>query len=148
MSTQTNIDYTAELDKWRIKLAFHDADTNTDTDTSSLGLSRECRRVVQLATGITSGNRACRTCRRGSVSVSVSASWNASFTTEENASVFAVLVKLYSAQECVGDIGVKKTTFVFITANSPFTSCESLQTIRPTFCSIFFYFFGSICGDH
>jgi len=26
-----------------------------------LGSSRECRRVVQLATGITSGNRACRT---------------------------------------------------------------------------------------
>jgi len=36
--------------------------TRTPTSTSSRGLSRECRRVVQLATG----NRACRTCRRGS----------------------------------------------------------------------------------
>ena len=33
---------------------------------SSRGSSRECRRVVQLAIGITSGNRACRTCRRRS----------------------------------------------------------------------------------
>ena len=41
--------------------------TPTSSPTSSRGSSRECRRVgVQLATGITSGNRACRTCRRGS----------------------------------------------------------------------------------
>jgi len=60
--------------------------TPTSSPTSSRGLSGECRRVVQLAaTVITSGNRACRTCRRGSsrgcwrVSVSVPASWNASF---------------------------------------------------------------------
>jgi len=36
------------------KLAFHDADTDTDTRTSSPTSSRECRRVVQIATGITS----------------------------------------------------------------------------------------------
>ena len=52
-----------------VKLAFHDTDTDTDTDSpsaatilrpthaiSSRGSSRECRRVVQLATGITSGS--------------------------------------------------------------------------------------------
>jgi len=39
---------------------------STPTPTSSQGSSRECRRVVQLATEITSGNRACPTCRRGS----------------------------------------------------------------------------------
>ena len=44
-----------------LKLAFHDADT--DTDILARIVSRECRRVVQLAVGITSGNRACRTCR-------------------------------------------------------------------------------------
>jgi len=56
--------------------------TPTSSPTSSRGSSRERRRVVQLAVGITSGNRACRTCRRGSsrVSVSVSASWNSSFS--------------------------------------------------------------------
>jgi len=40
--------------------------TPTCTPTSSQGSSRECRRVGQLAIGITSGNRACPTCRRGS----------------------------------------------------------------------------------
>jgi len=40
--------------------------TPTPTPTSSRGSSRQCRRVVQLAVEITSGNRACRTCRRGS----------------------------------------------------------------------------------
>jgi len=34
--------------------------TLTSWSKSSRGSSRECRRVVQLATGITSGNRACR----------------------------------------------------------------------------------------
>ena len=58
-----------------VKLAFHDADTDTDADTdspnkatvlrpthaiSSRGSSRECRRVVQLATGITSIARVVR----------------------------------------------------------------------------------------
>jgi len=38
-----------------LKLAFHDTDTDTDI---SGGSSRECRRVVQLVAGITSGNRA------------------------------------------------------------------------------------------
>jgi len=49
----------------RIKLAFHGADTDSDilAVTSSRGSSREFRRVVQLATGITLGNCACRTCR-------------------------------------------------------------------------------------
>ena len=36
--------------------------TPTPTPTSSRKSSRECRRIVQLATGITSGNGACRTC--------------------------------------------------------------------------------------
>jgi len=40
--------------------------TPTSSPTSSRGSSRECRRVIQLAAGITSGNRACRTCRRRS----------------------------------------------------------------------------------
>ena len=40
--------------------------STTPTPTSSQGSLRECRRVVQLATGMNSGNRACRTCRRGS----------------------------------------------------------------------------------
>ena len=56
----------------------------TPSPTSSRGSSRECRRVVQLATGITSGNRACRTSARilarMSVSVTVLASWNSSFS--------------------------------------------------------------------
>ena len=41
--------------------------TPTSSPTSSRGSSRERRRVVQLDTGITSGNRACQTCRRGSL---------------------------------------------------------------------------------
>ena len=48
------------------------------------GSSRECRRVVELAIGITSGNRAsdvsAKILARMSVSVSVSASWNSSLT--------------------------------------------------------------------
>jgi len=40
--------------------------TPTSSPTSSRGLSRECRPVVQLAIGITSGNRAYQMCRRGS----------------------------------------------------------------------------------
>ena len=40
--------------------------TRTSSPTSSQGSSRECRHVVQLATGITSRNRACPTCQRGS----------------------------------------------------------------------------------
>jgi len=39
--------------------------TPTSSSTSSRGSSRECRPVVRLAIGITSGNRTCRTCRRG-----------------------------------------------------------------------------------
>ena len=54
------------------KLAFHDANTDTDIDSpntatilrpthaiSSRGSLRECRRVVQLATAITSGSVGC-----------------------------------------------------------------------------------------
>ena len=37
--------------------------TPISSPTSSRGSSRECSRVVQLVTGITSGNRACRTLR-------------------------------------------------------------------------------------
>jgi len=48
-----------------VKPAFPDADTDI-SPTSSRGSSRECRRVVQLTSGITSGNCAYRTCRRGS----------------------------------------------------------------------------------
>jgi len=78
--------------------------------TSSRGSSRECRRVVQLATGITLGNRAsnvsARILARMSVSVSVSASWNSSFTDRrpslpESESMFystkAVIVRLLAA---------------------------------------------------
>jgi len=46
-----------------LQLSWHST-TPTRTRTSSRGSSRECRLVVQLAIGITSGNRACRTCRR------------------------------------------------------------------------------------
>ena len=57
--------------------------STTPTPTSSRGSSQECRRVVQLAAGITSGNRAsdvsARILAMMSVSVSVSASWNSSF---------------------------------------------------------------------
>ena len=63
-----------------LKLAFHDATptpapTRTSSPTSSRGSSRECRRVVELAIGITSGNRAsdvsARILARMSVSVFV-----------------------------------------------------------------------------
>ena len=37
-----------------VKLAFHDADTDTDILASLRGSARKCRRVVQLVTGITS----------------------------------------------------------------------------------------------
>ena len=67
------------------------------TPTYLWGSLRECRHVDQLATGITSGNCACRTCRRGSscgcrgmrnrasdtrmqACRLKSVSWNASFT--------------------------------------------------------------------
>ena len=63
--------------------------TPTPTPTSSPTYwrrsSRECRRVVQLATGITSGNRASDVSARISVSVSVSASWNSSYTIHQSA---------------------------------------------------------------
>ena len=42
------------------------APTRTRTPTSSPTSSRGSSRVVELAMGITSGSRACRTCRRGS----------------------------------------------------------------------------------
>jgi len=47
-------------DRPRRQLSWHST-TPTPTPTSSWGSSRECRRVVKLATGITSGNHACRT---------------------------------------------------------------------------------------
>ena len=50
----------------RVSLCPHSTTpTPTSSPTSLPTSSRECRRVVQLATGITSANRACRTCRRG-----------------------------------------------------------------------------------
>ena len=49
------------------RLSWHSTTpTPTSSPTSSRRSSRECRRVVQLAAGITSGNRACRTFRRAS----------------------------------------------------------------------------------
>jgi len=57
--------------------------TPTSSPTSSRGSSRECRRVVQLATGITSIARVGRVGEdpREEVGVGMSASWNAGFTT-------------------------------------------------------------------
>jgi len=57
--------YYGEGESNKIALSWHST-TPTSSPTSSRGSSQECRRVVQIATGITSGNRACRTCRRGS----------------------------------------------------------------------------------
>ena len=57
------------LIEYDVQLSWHSTTptrTRTPTPIPSRGSSRECRRVVQLAIGITSGNRACRTCRRGS----------------------------------------------------------------------------------
>ena len=75
------------------KLSFHGADTDTDTDTDllsdtieprELGSSRECRRAVERAIRITSEHRtsdvSARILTRMSVSVSVSASWNSSYS--------------------------------------------------------------------
>jgi len=50
----------------RVNAAFHDTDTNIHADIFAriiLCVSGDI--PVQLATGITSGNHACRTCRRG-----------------------------------------------------------------------------------
>ena len=58
---------TQRMNDYKATLSWHSTTpTPTSSPTSSRGSSRECRRVVQLARGITSGNRACRTCRRGS----------------------------------------------------------------------------------
>jgi len=61
----------SEVGQWLFKPAFYDADTDTDilADIFAKIVARmsACRKfVIQLATGITSGNRACRTYRRGS----------------------------------------------------------------------------------
>jgi len=54
------------LDRNAVPLSWHSTTpTPTSSPTSPPVSSRECRRVVQLATGITSRNHACRTCRRG-----------------------------------------------------------------------------------
>ena len=69
--TETETDYSGFREfghGWTAALSWHSTTptpTPTSSPTSSRGSSRECRRFVQLAAGITSGNRACRTCRRG-----------------------------------------------------------------------------------
>jgi len=76
-----------------IKLAFHGGDTDTDILATILGMSGDF--PIQLSTRITSGNRSRMSDMSARIlarkSVSVSASWNASFSIHARLT-FSVLI--------------------------------------------------------